>query len=253
MQGQWLAVLLGIGTVFGATVPLITVDVRINGRGPFRFVVDTGAESCSVLPGVWEAAGLRAEYRVELVSSTGGSELVPATKQATLEAAGVSAGQVEVLVHDLPAVRAVAPGVVGVLGQSFLRRFEFVLDYAEGSLRIGTRLEGPRLPLVRREHRMLVRARAGRRKLELVLDSGASNLVLQGPGGSEAALLAGNTGSRAVRRGRTRQLTVGGVVLRDVETAWVPGKMEAADGLLPASLFPKVYVNWPEAYAVLGR
>jgi len=253
MQLIWLMALLGIGTTFGSAVPLVTVDVRINGRGPFRFAVDTGAESCSALPAVWQTAGLTAAYRVELVSSAGGAELVPATKVVRLEAGGAAAEGVEVLMHDLSAVRAIAPDVVGVLGQSFLGRFEFVLDYAEGSLRIGTRLEGPRLPLVQREHRMLIRARAGRRELKLVLDSGASNLVLHGPGGDTAALLTGNTGSRAVRRGRTRELTVGGVVLRDVETAWVPEKMEAADGLLPASLFPKVYVNWPEGYAVLGR
>ena len=85
---RWHWVVVTTLTVAGSaqTVPLrlfgtvITVEGRVNGKGPFYFVVDTGAESCSLLPRVWEEAGVRAGYRVELVSSAGGSELVAASR-----------------------------------------------------------------------------------------------------------------------------------------------------------------------------
>ncbi len=81
------------------TVPV--VELRINGRGPFRFAVDTGAASCSVLPRVWNQAGPTAQYRVELTSRLG-ARLVPATSQARIDS-----------VPSMPARRDPAPRPAG--------------------------------------------------------------------------------------------------------------------------------------------
>ncbi|MCX6622290.1 MAG: retropepsin-like aspartic protease, partial [Acidobacteria bacterium] len=232
---------------------VVTVEAMVNGKGPFLFAVDTGAESCSVLPRVWEAVGARAEYRVELMSTAGGAKVVPASKQFRFEVGGATASRVETLVHDLPAVRAVVPGVDGVLGQSFLANFDYLIDYTERQVVFGARLEGARLPLKRLDHRLVVRANAGRRGVDLVLDSGASNLVLRSaaPFSGSNAFLMGNTGSQVVTRGRIQKLTVGETVLHNLETAYLPSG-SGADGLLPTALFSRIYINNREDYVVLG-
>ncbi len=264
---RWHWVVVTTLTVAGSaqTVPLrlfgtvITVEGRVNGKGPFYFVVDTGAESCSLLPRVWEEAGVRAGYRVELVSSAGGSELVAASRNLRFEVGGAVAEGVEALAHTLPAIQAAVPeGVDGVLGQSFLARFDYVIDYRARKLSFGASLEGSRLPLRSTNGRPVVRVRSGRKTLELVLDSGASNLVLRRTrermeAEAATAFLRGNTGGRMVWRGRTGRLTAGGVVLRDLETAYLAaGGGSEWDGLLPTALFGRVYFNNRENYVVVA-
>lgn len=261
MRWLWVAAAAAMAAM-GQTVPLrvegtvATVEATVNGKGPFVFVIDTGAESCSLLPEVWQAVGARAEYRVELLSSAGVPELVPASGSLRFGVGAAGASGVETLVHDLPAVRAAVPRASGVLGQSFLARFDYVLDYASGRLAFGGTLPGVRLPLRRVGGLMVVRAAVDGRQVHLVLDSGASHLILR----SAAALpegngfLAGNAGVRPVTRGKVGRLTIGGAVLRNIQTAWLgPDGNSPADGLLPASLFRRIYVNCASGFTVMEQ
>lgn len=225
-----------------AYVPVIE-GVYLNGRGPYRFLVDTGAESSVVSPDVARASGLTAAYRVEVMTVTG-SRLVPAA-EATISVSG-SDHRVEVLLYEPPLT-----GVQGVLGQNFLARSSYLIDYRNRRVVIGeSAVEGVRLPL---------RFSAGRPVVdtkplgELVLDSGASNLVLfsspdcvelQGPG-----ILWTTQGRQKVSTGRLKSLRVGDARLSNLTVALAGAR--SSGGLLPASLFASVYVNNREGYAVL--
>src|SRR5438552_8715186 len=49
----------------------IVIPVRINGQGPSRFVVDTGASSSTLSPGLVRSLGLSSETKILLNGITG--------------------------------------------------------------------------------------------------------------------------------------------------------------------------------------
>src|SRR5579863_7279305 len=72
----WFILFLLAGSMAGQVVPLtihgsvVVANVQLNGQGPFRMIVDTGASSCSVVPRVASLLQLQAEYRVLDVTSS---------------------------------------------------------------------------------------------------------------------------------------------------------------------------------------
>jgi hypothetical protein len=102
----------------------VVEGARIEGAGPYRLVVDTGAQSSSLSPVFARRGGLTPNYRVELVRVEG-TELVPATAKAKLALADGPTASIEVIWSTPPPL----PGVDGVLGFNFLSEFNFTLDY----------------------------------------------------------------------------------------------------------------------------
>jgi hypothetical protein len=110
----------------GVTVPLATpgsrpsIDVTVDGRGPYRFAVETGAAFTSVTPQMAAAAGL-----------------VPADTAdpaVTVGALGIGAARLRdfrVAVLDAP-----APGIDGILGLNAYRDLLLTVDYPAGVVRL---------------------------------------------------------------------------------------------------------------------
>jgi hypothetical protein len=108
----------------GATVPLLAparrpvVEATVNGRGPYRFIVETGAPFSAISPRVAAEAGLVPADTVD-----------PAV---TVEAIAVGAARLRdfrVGIVDGP-----APGVDGILGLNAYRDLLLTLDYAAGRM-----------------------------------------------------------------------------------------------------------------------
>lgn len=97
--------------------------VFLNGQGPFRMLVDTGAASSLVRPEVALKIGLQPTYAVEQVTAAG-NRLVPAGILAEVRVGAVADQAVEAMIGPVR-----AKGVDGVLGQSFLVRHDYLLDY----------------------------------------------------------------------------------------------------------------------------
>jgi predicted aspartyl protease len=112
-----------------------------------------------------------------------------------------------------------------------------------------------------------VHHRAGAATLRLVLDSGASDLVLFENGERAAAvdverdarpaIMTSRAGRRFVRRARIPALKIGDVFVRDVVAALVrldgEQRSRREDGLLPVRLFSSIQVNSREGLLVLRR
>ncbi|MEB3829201.1 retropepsin-like aspartic protease [Phormidium sp. CCY1219] len=102
---------------------VMTTHVRINDRGPFTFLLDTGAELMVITQNLATQLGLDGENRAEAVEVRGfcGTELATKTRldrvslqqhqQQNLEAVILSPGVLEML------------GVDGIVGQNFLRQY----------------------------------------------------------------------------------------------------------------------------------
>jgi predicted aspartyl protease len=209
--------------------------VRVNGAGPFDFLVDTGS--------IFDVVDT--ERASELRISSTGDRAAGGAGEATMTtstATGVRLGvadlelepqNVEVAPIDAAVGRLEGRRLDGLLGYDFFSRFPVELDYASGTLATGREPRGNEvgLRLVRRHPFVRVAFQLGGRRFEqdFVVDTGfRSGLVLASPFVRAANLpeLAGRTieattgtgigGPTIERVGRAARVELGPFVLEDV-------------------------------------
>lgn len=224
---------------------LVLKEVYLNSQGPFHMMVDTGAASCLIRPAVAERLGLRSVYAVEH-ETVGGVKRVPAAILDDLRIGSVDDQGIEIMITDVK-----LPGLDGVLGQSWLLRHDYLLDYR------GRRMvldgsepgRGIRAALRSSDGRPSIAAEVDGRRQDLVVDSGASVLVLFGRSPLVSpAMLVTNGGSVEAGTGRAR-ITIGGIYTRLMPTVEVNASPTL--GLLPAAAFASVYISNRDGVVVL--
>jgi predicted aspartyl protease len=234
--------------------------VYLNGTGPYRFLLDTGAQSSTISSEVVTRLGMQPRYAVIRVT-TGSEEVVPAYLAAEISLGPVRANDVELLASSMQIVRRATGPVDGILGQNFLERFPWLLDRERETLifdlegSIAARLSGKRTKVSSADGRMLVPARIGGKKRLLVLDSGASHLILFTRASLTrvvAATVDSNGGAQMALSGAISSLQVGDVELEQVPAAMMPVARGNEDGLLPVNLFRSIYVDAPSGFVILN-
>ena len=119
----------------GGAQPLILLPVRVNGRGPFEFILDTGAGT-SLL-----SSELAAQLAVKIIGSkdgqsAGGKVAVSLAKVDSLAVAETKVEDVDVGIVDLSQIgKTVGAQVDGDLGYNFLKHFRVTIDYRECEIR----------------------------------------------------------------------------------------------------------------------
>lgn len=220
--------------------------VYVNGNGPFRFLLDTGAESSQLDVRVAKEIGLVAEYRVEL-AALGGMRRVPGVGGVRVRLGEAEAAS-ELLLTGLDGVRAWAPDVQGVLGQSFLGRFDYRLDFRAGRVEFGAHERpGIRAELERRTGVPVVFTSLGR----MIVDTGTERLIVFGTARGGAMILRTAAGIAAAEKVGTKELVIEGVALRTPGAYSVsrPAGM-GVDGLVPATMFAAVFLCNSRGYIV---
>lgn len=156
----------------------LTVPVLIDGKGPFPFVVDTGADRTAISKEL--AASLRlTPGAVTLLHATSGDDLAQTAVLDTLKVGPrvLTRIQAPLLTRD-------ALGAEGMLGIDSLADQTMVLDFEHGCVRVrASRHEAydPDVIVVHGKNRygqlILVDARVGRIPIYVILDTGAQNTV----------------------------------------------------------------------------
>ena len=238
----------------------VVVPVRINGAGPFPFLIDTGSSHSAIADSLATQLRLPTVAKAEVVSASGQSMRPVAQLASTAVGAAVRGG---LLASVLPSATLVnlGAGVRGVLGQDFLATFDYTLDYRRRELSWGPEpvSEAPaaRLLMTPDAGRFFVSLPqgSGRGVLRLVPDTGSAALVIfdrvrKEPAGTLELLpakgqarMSGVSGDRTVDRAVVRDLRVGDLVLHN-EPAVIVNDREGggtqADGLLPLHGFARV-------------
>lgn len=247
----------------------IVVPLYVDGTGPWRFLIDTGSSRSAI------SEALAAKIGMPLVAQTAmttgsGTSMRPVARLTNLTVGCARAQALLAPTLSAAELRRLGSGVVGVLGQDFLSRFSFTIDYRSNLLiwefgegdgqdthgSQGGQTRQVRLPLREADGRFLVDLPMPMRT-SLVPASAADSMVLFSSAGT-TRLLANTApdigsllpveGQNAARLVRLKHLQIGAAVLWDVPAMVLVGMngtedVPEGDGLLPLSLFARVTFN----------
>ena len=154
----------------------LLVPVTINGQGPFRFVLDTGANRSVLTPQLAAHLGLPVSKANRLImTGVTGSASVP-----TVAVEQLKVGDVELHQVQLPVAAGLSEDVSGTLGVDALPDSRVLLDFANRRIQIRkahreslmdgfSRIRGQ----CRFERLLIVRATVGRVPVRAVVDTGS--------------------------------------------------------------------------------
>ena len=232
----------------------------IDGRGPFRFVVDTATSITVITPEVARAAGINGGQALDAISTTG-TVRVERTTLPELRAGSVARKNVTALIYDLPRFRSHGR-LDGILGMNFIGGSSYVLDVRGRCLDLdvpaseiggGTHVQAS---VVADRVTLHVPAAAGQ-SLKMTLDSAASMMVLVSPRAQALAMRGEQTavtsaaGTRQLESGVIPKLRIGDLAIRNVPAVMAPGDT-GEDALVPVTLFSSVYVDASRASVILN-
>ena len=108
----------------------IWAPVMINGRGPYRLVLDTGATHSAIVPQVADSLGIAVgDYSVVRVTGVTGSAVVPMISVDRMQM-----GELFMSPSTLPVVPDVFGGAQGVLGTEGLSDKRILIDFAHDTV-----------------------------------------------------------------------------------------------------------------------
>ena len=244
------------------------IGVRVNGQGPFPFILDTGSTHSSIATELARAIGVPAVAKT-MVTSSLGQHVQPVVNLESLQigpATTIYVLATEVADGELGNKRDVR----GVLGQDVLGSLVYTVDFAarrvEWNPDIGARSPlRPRLNLRAARGRFLAELPQAESTLWLVPDSGAETLVLYERPDLRLPPLVRNRGvawlstlsdRQAVEAVQVSRLVVGEANLTDVPAVLVKrddGDASLGDGLLPLAMFERVTFDGPGGLLIVER
>ena len=211
----------------------MTVDVHVNGRGPYHFVVDSGADTTAV--GLHVARDLQLPLGTPVIlNGMTDRNVVDRVKVASL-----SLGPSTISDLELPALREEDLGADGMIGIDALVRQRLLMDFDNRLIKVE---DGSRPPehftdeiviVARLQHGQLIltHVKAGGFSLEAVIDTGSEitigNLALRDRLMSRnlnkdwTISTTGVTGKTVdLQLGTLRELRVGSITIRDIPIAF---------------------------------
>jgi Aspartyl protease len=260
----------------------IDVPVAINGTGPYEFLVDTGSQITIIEPSLAAELELKPQGDIH-ISAVGNHSKAELVIPDLIEAGPFAVRRPLVVVESLAQIQAHDSKIRGLLGGSFLRHFDVLIDYAhkllclDETMQMRQDVRGEHVAVIQQSdgqqnlpfpHRLLVPAHlAGgdTRDVLLMLDSQSNvPLLYEGNLNNPAWLLSENSrmGS-VVGQGSQMALTVlpseevriGSRVLHEVSFL-APASTEhktigaGEDGLLPAALFNRVFISYADHFVI---
>jgi hypothetical protein len=224
----------------------IVDGVYVNGHGPYRFLLDTGANLNLIDTRLAHKIGLTETSHVELGSAAGTTSVAQSDDNEIVLDTASAAGQ-RFLISTLDAIHNSSPDVQGVLGTWFLLRFDFGFDLQSRTLTFtapppSSDSDGVRVEFHLVNLRPVVSSSLG----DLELDSASNQLILYGirPDDVQSSYqLHTVAGFQVVGKSHDKQLAVAGKRVWRGDAVAMPNRPEAGiDGLLPLNLFKSIYI-----------
>lgn len=210
----------------------MTIAVNVNGAGPYRFVVDSGADSSVVGARVARALALPLGTPVTVNGMTGSSRVA----RVLVDELGL--GPVRVPNLELPVLEERHLGGDGMLGIDALAEERLMMDFekrlitVEDASKPAPRMHGEIVVTARRRRGQLIltQAKANGLAIDAVIDTGTEitignmalrDQIIRRGGKTEKIEVTGVTGVTVLLDlARVREIRLGSVILRDVPIAF---------------------------------
>jgi predicted aspartyl protease len=251
----------------------VIIPVSVNELEPVNFILDTGTKTTIVDERIFREIGLRPIARMPLTTFTG-TTIVDVARVDSVSVGMASATDIEVSCVDLQKAFSLDSDLYGVLGQNFMSRFSYLLDYQRQRVVLDLDgvlhrdMLGVQIPVETIEFRDYVLDDPGavtRPPMRFLLDSGSAFPVIferpqRGPGfevarGVQKLSFVSAFGSRLVEAGRIGVIRIGSETIRNMSvrvTAARDNEDRSESGLLPTALFRGIYFNHREGYVILN-
>jgi predicted aspartyl protease len=249
---------------------LIVVQTVVNGAGPFNFLLDTGATHTVIDP------DLARQLRLPVIGEASLTTVSDVRRDQLVRLKAVRVGNSEVselgaVIDKLDRVKLKDPGIRGVLGEDFLSNFDLLIDYKERILRFDE--DAPngdrcRFETMGRYHgepttnRLLIEVEfmdANSSKAQLQLDTGAKmpEIFPARPGSVSSQPWAGSMAFSSGPNGTAihphTSIKIGTTIVNDLDVVKSRrGVAFDAVGLLPASIFHRIYISHSGGFVVLN-
>jgi len=249
---------------------LMVVEARVNGAGPFSFLVDTGTTRTVIDP------ELASQLQLPAVGEVNVTTVLHYRQDKLVRLQDIRLGQASVsglgaIVDKLTRQKMLAPGIRGVLGEDFLSRFDLLIDYKERVIRFGEpppagercRFEATgQYQGAPTTNRLLIDVefmQVSGKKVQLQLDTGARTPELfpvshdSHPSQPWGSSMATSNGANGVIVHSNVTLKIGATMIpgQDVVQSRRAVAFDAA-GLLPAAIFHRIYICHSGGYVVLN-
>jgi hypothetical protein len=227
----------------------VVSGVYLNGHGPYRFLLDTGAQTNRVDTGIARRLRLTATFQVAVLTVNGATKAT-GTRIAEIQLGSARAADQELLFSKLEAVHQMSLGIQGVLGQEFLSRFDYLLDLRAKTIAFDVPVPaGERIPAKRVDGVLAIATSAGL----LGLDSGSDALVLfhsKAGGLGPAATIRSAAAVATARDLSGMKIRIGDRDYKPKQASAVANTDLKEDGILPVSVFKSVYVSNSGSYLI---
>lgn len=206
-----------------------TIPIQIDGKGPYRFIIDTGAQRTIISRELAKMLALPAHDRVKIVSIGGMADV------DTVSIGNLTYGNNNISDIRAPVLLGNNLGALGLLGVDSLQSKRLIISFPSGKMEIAKgrgRRTDPDAIVVEARSRfgqlVLVDATAGGQKVHVILDTGAQhsigNLALYRKLSKRNRLptdrpiaMTSVTGQQMIGQwGMVDKITLGGVVLQGV-------------------------------------
>lgn len=243
----------------------VIVPVMLNGQGPFRMLLDTGASHSAITDDLAAAIGARAVARSTVITTTG------ETLRTIVAIDRLRIGAIDAD-HVLPSVVPARSfdhdgNIQGLIGQDVLAGLRYTLDFKRRAVEwhdATPEIRGTALTLAFEHGRFLVSLPQAQTTVRLVPDSGAGAFVVYEVAGKSSfnvvetgrtAELSSADARYPARLVRLREIRLGDRTLRNLAAVAISrnGLHPAdGDGLLPLHLFERVTFDGPGRLLILG-
>jgi hypothetical protein len=236
---------------------LVLVPVHVNGRGPYHFVVDTGATTTTLDDTLATELAIRPSGVMNVVTSAGVFSS-PTGIVDELSIGPVRSRSLPVLWTSLREIRRDDRRILGILGQDILRNHTAIIDYARRSLELTSKPCGNGdavFDVAWSGNRPTVSAAVFGsglpRSARFVLDSAANAVVIFADGVDVGGLATVSTHQASVSANvlpRVR-IEVGGIRHQGPAVLVPPATLREETGLLPTASFARVCIDGPRSRA----
>ena len=247
----------------------IVVPVMVEGQGPFRFLLDTGASRSVVTESLARRIGAVRDAAIMMLTPGGQRVMQPAARVGMLRIGPLRVVDLLVTLVEDDLLKA-AKDVQGIAGQDILAQAAYTIDYRrrsvvwhlDGKIPAGARL---RLDMAGGRALVSLPQRSSREApLRMIPDTGADAVVLFARAGRplpsvtplDIGLLRTVSGPQLVRRALLDRFNAGEIEFGSVTVSIVERRdtnTVDGDGLLPLHMFSAVTFDVANGFLVLQR